>query len=150
MLFVNLSNHPSGKWEPAQREAALAMGSSILDVPFPEVPPEADEAAVARLAEQVCASVPAEAACAMVMGEFTLTVEVVARLRRRGICCVAATSRRHVEELPDGRKVVHFQFVRFRRYGSPGGVGDGNPSSTVGEPCHTPLPQRRPDRSRCS
>lgn len=125
MLFINLSNHPSEKWEPAQRDAALAIASSILDVPFPDVPPEADEAAVAQLAERVCASIPIEATCAMVMGEFTLTMELVACLRRRGVCCVAATSRRHVEELPDGRKMVHFQFVRFRRYGAIDPVWEG-------------------------
>lgn len=115
-MFINLSNHPSAKWEPSQREAAWSFAAPIVDIPFPEVPPEADEAAVCDLAERICASVPAEATHAMVMGEFTLTDRLVSRLLRRGVCCLAATSRREVQELPDGRKVIRFQFVRFRRY----------------------------------
>lgn len=115
-MFVNLSNHPSEGWEPAQRAAALGLAGPIVDLPFPEVPPEANERAVAELAEGVCARVPAEAKHAMVMGEFTMTVELVARLRRRGVHCLAATSRRDVAEQPDGRKVVTFRFVRFREY----------------------------------
>jgi CRISPR-associated protein Csx16 len=57
------------------------------------------------------------AACAMVQGEFTLAHRLVGELQRRGIVCVAATTRREVIEDTGGVKTTRFEFVRFREYG---------------------------------
>jgi hypothetical protein len=114
--FVNLSNHPSAMWEETQITAALALAERIQDIAFPAVPPDADEKAIAALAEECAAKVPPETSHALVQGEFTLTVELVRRLQARGITCLAATSEREVEENGDGRRVSTFRFVRFRAY----------------------------------
>jgi hypothetical protein len=114
--FVNLSNHPSVKWEEAQTKAALAFAERIEDIAFPAVPPDADEKAIEALAEECVAKIPRETSHALVQGEFTLTVELVRRLQARGITCLAATSKRDVEEGGDGRRVSTFTFVRFRAY----------------------------------
>lgn len=68
------------------------------------------------LAIQCVAKVPSETSHALVQGEFTLTIELVRRLQARGITCLAATSKRDVEEGADGRRVSTFTFVRFRAY----------------------------------
>ncbi|MBX6330150.1 MAG: hypothetical protein IRY89_16465 [Pseudolabrys sp.] len=65
------------------------------------------------------AKVPPETSHALVQGEFTLTVELVRRLQSRGITCLAATSKRDVEEGSAGRRVATFTFVRFRAYPEP-------------------------------
>ena len=117
--FVNLTNHPSPGWDEAQTKAALALAEPISDVAFPAVPPEADEGAVAALAEECVAKVPREASHALVQGEFTLAAELVRRLQSRGIVCVAATSERMVQEAADESRASTFRFVRFRKYPDP-------------------------------
>lgn len=114
--FVNLSNHPSAKWDETQTKAALAFAERIEDIAFPAVPPDADEKEIEALAEECVAKIPPETSHALVQGEFTLTIELVRRLQARGITCLAATSKRDVEEGEDGRRVSSFAFVRFRAY----------------------------------
>jgi CRISPR-associated protein Csx16 len=120
--FVNLSNHPSSKWDEAQTKEARKHAERIKDIAFPAVPPDADEKAIAALAEECIAKLPPETSHALVQGEFTLTVELVRRLHARGITCLAATSERDVEEGGDGRRMSTFRFVRFRAYAEPGAV----------------------------
>ena len=40
--FINLSNHPSDKWDEKQMEAAKQYGE-VMDIPFPSIPAQADE-----------------------------------------------------------------------------------------------------------
>lgn len=120
--FINLSNHPSVQWDDAQTKAALAFAERIEDIEFPAVPPDADEKAIEKLADTCVAQIPPETSYALVQGEFTLTVELVRRLQSRRITCLAATSKRNVEEDIDGRRVSTFTFVRFRAYAEPGAV----------------------------
>lgn len=115
-MFANISNHPLKDWDAAQQAAALAMAAPIVDVPFPAVDPDADEWAVLRLAHEVASRIPHGVTHAMVQGEMTLMYALVHILQYRGIRCFAATSRRDVEILPDGRKAALFRFVRFREY----------------------------------
>jgi CRISPR-associated protein Csx16 len=118
-VFINLSNHPSARWSPAQIEAARRFVPEIRDWPFPAVPPEADAAEIKNLAgqttEQVLAALPG-ATHAMVQGEFTLVHALVRELQRRGIVCVSATTRRDVVEADGGVKTTRFEFVRFREF----------------------------------
>jgi hypothetical protein len=114
--FVNLTNHPSANWDEAQTKTALALAERIEDIAFPAVPPDADEKAIQTLAETCMAKISPETSHALVQGEFTLTVELVRRLRARGVTCLAATSTRDVEEDAVGRRVSAFKFVRFRTY----------------------------------
>jgi hypothetical protein len=115
-LFLNISNHPSASWAAPQRAAAAALAPRIVDVPFPEVPPEEGTEDLAGVIDTVLDSLPAGATHAMVSGEYVTTTLVVQQLQRRGVTCVAATTRRVVEEQPDGLKKSRFVFVRFREY----------------------------------
>jgi len=114
--FLNLSHHPGAAWSVEQQAAALALGWQIVDLSFPDVDPNVDEAEVAVLTQTLLAQVPADITHAMVQGEFTLSFALVARLQQRGIRCWAATTRRVAETQPDGSRTSRFVFVRFRAY----------------------------------
>jgi hypothetical protein len=112
--FINLSNHPSSGWSQAQTLAALALGSPILDVPFPNVPEDADTLTVARMVAPLLSRLPSDAKYVLVAGDFTLTVLLVQALLHQGRVPLFATSRRDVVLEADGSKTIRFRFVQFR------------------------------------
>ena len=118
-VFANISNHPAAGWPAKQSAAAermLDQHGRIEDIAFPVVGPELDEAEVDVIARGVLAKVPPAAVAAMVMGEYTLTVQLVRLLQERGVRCFAATTRREVEVTDDGSLRKSFHFTRFREY----------------------------------
>lgn len=119
-MLINLSNHPSSKWSETQIAEANLLYGEIVDLPFPQVDPQADESEVVALAEQYVDKVVTLAGNKSVtvhlMGEMNLTFALVAILQKAGYTCLASTTQRIVKELSDGRKEVQFQFVRFRKY----------------------------------
>jgi CRISPR-associated protein Csx16 len=119
VVFVNISNHRSGRWGDAQRQAALSLATEIRDWPFPPVPPDAGASEIADLAAQVAAQLIAAipgVRYAMVQGEFTLVYALVRSLQHRGVICLSATTRRNVLEADGEAKTTRFEFVRFREY----------------------------------
>ena len=122
-IFINLSNHPSADWDDHQRRAAEALGSPIHDIPFPDVPAEADADEIDRMARNLSETILAmNPAAALVQGEFTLAFAMVSRLEAAGVPCYAATTPRLVE-VPDtdetdtaDRIVRRFLFRCLRRY----------------------------------
>ena len=119
-MFLNFTNHPSGAWSQAQRQAALAYGQ-IVDMPFPDVPPQLSAAQTAALAGDAAARILALAPdCVLCQGEMTLTCEVVRLLQAAGVPVVAACSARCVTTRTDADGCTHrtaeFRFVQFRPY----------------------------------
>lgn len=119
-MLVNFTNHPSERWSDEQRQAALAYGE-IVDLPFPAVPEDWDEAQLTRLArEQAEAIAGLHPRAVVCQGEFTLTAAVVSLLLSQGIPVLAACSRRCIleEVQQDGTTVKKavFRFTRFRPY----------------------------------
>ena len=118
-LFINLSNHPSSTWQPAQLEAAKQYGE-IIDIDFPAVDALCMPERVDQLANQYALDIINKGAptclTAHVMGEMTLTFRIVELLKAQGIRCVASTTERIVTDLPDNRKETQFTFVQFREY----------------------------------
>jgi hypothetical protein len=117
--FWNITNHASAKWSPEQRDAARALASDPVDVPFPDVPVDADEGWFGTTAERLTQGIaPGDVAC--VQGDFVFSFVLVARLQRLGVRCVATASAREVAEeyRPDGStmKTTRFVFRRFREY----------------------------------
>lgn len=43
-MLLNLSNHPSSLWCDEQKKAAETLFGEIVDLPFPQVDPNGDEA----------------------------------------------------------------------------------------------------------
>ena len=120
-IFINLSNHPSSKWSDAQLNAAREYGE-IIDIPFPKVDDFGSEDDILKLVDRFCKDILLEThrrtqnVVVHIMGEMTFTYAMVKELNLMGITCVASTTERITEELPDGSKNVKFEFCRFRRY----------------------------------
>lgn len=119
-FFVNHTNHASANWCAEQLAAAESYGK-IIDIPFPEVPPEFSTEEVGEIVsdnlQKILELAPAAVLC---QGEFSYTVAMVELLKAHNIPVLAATSQRVVSEIanPDGstRRVSIFKFVRFRNY----------------------------------
>ncbi len=118
--LINLSNHPADKWSEAQTEAAMSQFGEIVDLPFPQIAPDATKADIAKIAQHYLIRVqqigqPNDTAI-HIMGEMTLTYQLVALLKDAGYRCYASTTMREVYEQEPGKKTVIFQFVNFREY----------------------------------
>lgn len=113
-MFVNLSNHPSSNWTPEQISAA---GGNVVDLPFPQVLPDGDEAYIEKLADEYLQRIMEmkDVSAVHLMGEMNFIVSLVNKLKAKGIRCVASTTvRETVEE--NGVKISKFKFVRYRYY----------------------------------
>lgn len=119
-MLINYSNHPSSLWSKEQIQEAHRQFGEIVDMPFPTVAPNADEQDIVHLTEteliRISTFAPPKEAIIHIMGEMTLTYALVNRLKNMGYCCVASTTYREVYEECPNKKIVSFQFVRFRCY----------------------------------
>ena len=119
-MLINLSNHPSDKWSEAQTAAANEQFGEIVDLPFPQIEPDATKADITKIAQDYLIRVqqigqPNNTAV-HIMGEMTLTYQLVCVLKDAGYRCYASTTVREVYEQEPGKKTVIFQFVQFREY----------------------------------
>ncbi len=118
-VFINLSNHPSSEWLDIQLAEARRYGI-IIDLPFPAIDETTDEAGIEALTDNYLAQIKelsgGKPCTVHIMGEMTFTYVMVNKLKDAGYACVASTSKRDVEILPDGSKQVRFNFCRFRKY----------------------------------
>ena len=122
-MLINLSNHPYDTWSSTQKEAAEKFGKCI-DMPFPNTPSDADEAEIEKLANNYFdkillykKDIPNDATITVhIMGEQSFCYNLVKKLQKAGIPCVASCTMRDVTVLPDGSKQVRFHFARFREY----------------------------------
>lgn len=118
--FVNWSNHPSSSWSDEQYAAASALGE-VVDIPFPNIPPDFDIRVIDSLArrgvESISAAYPDRKGTVIhVQGEMTFLYRALLLLEKEGYRAVASTSERQVSFTPDGEKVVRFDFSGFRDY----------------------------------
>jgi len=119
-MFINFTNHSSGKWPTQQIECAHHYGE-ILDLPFPEVDPVGDTEYIEQLAQQFADRITdLEPSAVLCQGEMTLAFAVANVLMSRGITVLAACSERVVTEIvgADGERIKQseFRFVGFREY----------------------------------
>ena len=119
-MVINLSNHPSVKWSPEQRAAAQTQFGGVEDMPFPNVPPDADAEEVKHLARLYFEKITQKSNNQMIMvhlmGEMTFVVALVHLLQKAKIRIVCSTTKRLVLEEKEGMKTAKFQFVQFRDY----------------------------------
>ncbi len=125
-MFINISNHPSSRWEKEQLDAARELGGEVIDIQFPNVPSAVSGRDIEYMAIELVNDVyfkieGSDNNVAMVQGESTLATTVIAMLQDFcDIKVVAACSDRNVEEivLDDGtvKKNVIFKFIQFREY----------------------------------
>lgn len=117
-MLINLSNHPSDRWEQRQTEAAREYGE-IEDMPFPAVSPTDSHDDIQALAEVYAGMIEKEShegqVTVHIMGEMTFTYALVSRLKEKGIRCIASTSERKAT-MSGGMKISEFSFAGFREY----------------------------------
>ncbi len=117
--FVNISNHPSSKWSPEQKQAVKALGdpdvlgTEIVDIPCPRLDPSAKSIAK-EVTEVISKAVSESPSHALVAGPADFVYQIVKALTLKGVKCVTACSERNTVDLPDDTKKVSFDFVRFR------------------------------------
>lgn len=91
-----------------------------MDMPFPNIDPQEDENKISEIADKYVTEILEKAkdreVTVHVMGEMNLTFNIVRKLQRHGITCVASTSYRITEEMSDGSKKIEFHFKQFRKY----------------------------------
>lgn len=118
-IFINLSNHKCETWTEKQLCKAKEYGT-IREIEFPSVNPEATPKEIDELAKKEAEEILSIARTANVtvhvMGEMNFTFAIVNLLKKFGITCLASTTHRIVETLPDGIKQVKFDFKQFREY----------------------------------
>ncbi len=120
-MLINLTNHPSERWQPEQIEAAHRQFGKVVDMPFPEVPPDADEEWILQTARQITQSILTRwgtGVTVLVQGEFTLTYALVRFLQQQGITCVSTATKREILEESNGTTIRRFRFLGFRKYPS--------------------------------
>ena len=127
-MLVNVSNHELGSWFIQQLEAARKLSGCgvIIDIPHPQLSPDADEQTVADLAWKVLDQIVAardrhraETACTdcsvHLMGQAAFCDYLNKLLELKQIRAVySATVWAVVEE--DGVKTPRSRFVLFRQY----------------------------------
>ena len=125
MIIVNVSNHSPDTWTQGQRDACKNL--PILNIPFPYVDAEWGKPEIERLADRLVEKIlhdlterlgrpPEKGTAVHVMGEYTLTHNLVIRLKKMGFKTIASTTRRETAVGLDGKKKREFKFVRFREY----------------------------------
>ena len=115
-MLLNLSNHPTTSWSESQLAAAGGR-DNVIDLPFPTVSPDGDEAYIEQLANEYYNKINAmeDITAVHIMGEMNFTFALVTKLKAEGIKCVASTTKRETVE-ENGVKISKFNFVRFREY----------------------------------
>lgn len=118
-MLLNLSNHPSNTWSKQQKDAAILQFGGILDMPFPEIDPDASLEQVQQLARETFDSIMALQIPDLsihLMGEFTFCFQAINLFANKGIFCFASTTKRSVAFNSDGSKTSIFEFRFFRPY----------------------------------
>ena len=119
-MLINISNHPISTWSEKQKEAAAVQFESVVDFPFPQIDPESSIQQIKVLAKQmfddITTNYDKEKITIHLMGELSLVYQLVTLFKEANVSCVVSTTKREVEELPDGSKNSLFRFVKFRSY----------------------------------
>ncbi|GAB4144382.1 MAG: hypothetical protein Fur0015_12300 [Ignavibacteriales bacterium] len=119
-MLINLSNHPSNNWKERQKKAAKRKFGEVIDIPFPQISPFATSLQVKKKAENYLQKIISiiknsndKNNAVHLMGEFTFVIYLYELLKKRKIQVVVSTTNRLTEE-KDGKKIVTFNFVKFR------------------------------------
>lgn len=119
-MLINLSNHPKNNWSAKQLQAALKKYKSVVDLPFPLISPFASSGQIKKKADsylkkiiELLKSSDDKNNAVHLMGEFSFVIFLYELLKKNKIPVVVSTTNRITEE-KDGKKIVTFNFVKFR------------------------------------
>jgi len=130
-MFLNITNHPSGKWSAEQTSAAKGYGE-VSDLPFPNIPAGMTSREVKTLAakfffeeiwpEDYLPIGKGRVKGILLQGEFTFVVALLRliQLWMKEVPVFAACSERQVVETVNEKgetvKNAVFSFIQFREY----------------------------------
>ncbi len=119
-MIINLSNHPSSKWDEKQIHDALLFGD-IVDMPFPNISVSIDGHQMDELVDDYYEKIlKYKDPVVMIQGEFVFVFRLVTRLKAKGIRAISACTERIVSEeiQEDGslKKTSNFRFCGFRDF----------------------------------
>ena len=121
-MLINLSNHPLSTWSEKQIAQAEILYGKIIDLDFPQIPPDSDKDLIVALAvdyREICSDIISSSIdknnAVHLMGELTFTYALVSELKKHKIICVASTTDRNSYDF-NGAKISNFNFIRFREY----------------------------------
>lgn len=115
-LILNVSNHPKAKWSDEQIHVAEENFGGIVDMPFPNVPPEMSSSDLDVLVKEYEQKIVATGLKHIhIAGEMTFLFRIINRLKRHNLHCFTSTTERHVRQEGD-HKIATFKFVQFRDY----------------------------------
>lgn len=120
-MLINLSNHPCQNWSAEQKAVATSQFGEIIDLSFPQIPPDWDTDKICKLVNEyfhICEQLweDEKSSCTVhLVGEPVFCFILAQLLLKANICCVSATTERIVVE-ENGIKVSKFRFKRFREY----------------------------------
>ena len=132
-MLINLTNHPYEHWSKEQKEAAERQFGEVVDMQFPDIPADADDDYVVKLAVKYAnkienlfdSYVPKGGKITRLydngvhlMGEMTFCYALIDYLGTEMDLFYASTTERRVSYDDNGNKVVDFKFVNFRNYRS--------------------------------
>jgi hypothetical protein len=115
-MLLNLSNHHSTSWSATQTQNAIDAYTTIADVLFPHIPPDADNYALDLIVNEYYAQIlNIQPTAVHIMGEMTFVFKLVTLLKQNNIICLASTTKRIASEV-NNIKTSYFEFVQFREY----------------------------------
>jgi len=123
-MLLNLSNHPYSQWSEKQKETAEKLYGDVVDLPFPFVRPELSTEEVTELVNDYYNQVikffekhpdDTKQNVVHVQGEFIFVYHLVTLLKKKGVPCVASTSKRDIQQVGN-KKIINFNFIQFREY----------------------------------
>lgn len=131
-MLINLTNHPYKHWSKEQKQAATEQFGEVVDIKFPDIPADADEDYVIKLAVEYGTQIedmidilqpkgemqPFYEDAVHLMGEMTFCYALIDYLGTEMNSFYASTTERNVHYDKAGNKVVDFKFVKFRQYRS--------------------------------
>lgn len=120
-VFINLSNHPSEKWNDFQKESALKSHSCIVDIPFPEVDPHGTTQYIDDLVKEYLDRILTYGnPTVMLQGEYLFTYRLIEQLKKLNIVVLASCSERRTIEYIDENGLTsrksEFEFIEFKEY----------------------------------
>jgi len=118
-MLLNISNHPKSEWSNEQIAEAERLFGSIVDYPFPKIPPEWDSQQTESLANNIFNDIISgrslQDLTVHIMGEMTFCYALIKKLQKIGIRCIASTTQR-ITTTQNNVIIKQFSFVRFREY----------------------------------
>jgi hypothetical protein len=120
-MLINLTNHPSNKWDLNQTKQANLEYGEIVDLPFPNIGTDMTISEIIVLANDFLTKIinllnGKTNNAVHIAGEFVFVYNLVKLLETNNIKAITSVTERNVIEEENGIKTSIFTFKGFRPY----------------------------------